>query len=198
MVLILVALAWPALAQTKLTPEEITSARNRDVFLQRNFTNFQSLNFKPATNSETVIQRLKVNQHMVGTFKGRRYTGFRFTVPEWIDGDFEWMYFHLTNEANKNRRVRASWFIVPEQGDMEKGFEDYVFKPLTAYPLLKERFPNSREAYRQTLSRDRLQPGRRYAIWFCYLDSSNVPDIAVALTIDSGRGHKEFGTLPLK
>jgi hypothetical protein len=182
--------------QTRMARAQDAASDQRDAFLQKNFTNFQSINFTPATNSETAIQRLKVNTHMV-TFKGRRYAGFRFTVPEWIDGYFEWAYFHLTNEQNKNRRVRAEWFILPEQGAM-KGFETYDFKPLTTYPLLKKRFPNSREAYRQTLKRERLKPGESYAIWFGYLDASNVPDIAVALTINSERGHDEFGTLPLR
>jgi len=183
-------------AQTRIARAQ-DAALDRDAFLQKNFTNFQSITFTPATNSETVIQRLKVNTHMV-TFKGRRYSGFQFTVPEWIDGDFEWAYFHLTNEQNKNRRVRAEWFILPEHGAMAKGFETYHLKPLTTYPLLKKRFPNSREAYRQTLQRERLKPGESYAIWFSYLDASNVPDIAVALTINSERGHQEFGMLPLK
>lgn len=139
-----------------------------------------------------------MNTHIVGTFKGRRYTGFRFTVPEWIDGDFEWMYFHLTNEQNKNRRVRARWFIVPERGEIERGFETYTFKPLNTCPQLQKRYPNSREAYHQFLQRDQLRPGQNYVIWFCYMDASAVPDIAVALTIKSERGRKEFGTLPLK
>ena len=184
-------------AQTRLTREQEAAFDQRSDFLQKSFASFQAITFQPATNSEAVIQRLKVSTHMI-TFKGRRYTGFRFTVPEWMDGDFEWMYFHLTNEQNKNRRVRAEWFIVPEEGPMAKGFEDYTFKPLTTYPLLKKRFPNSREAFRQTLSRGRLNPGKTYAIWFGYLDASSVPDIAVALTINSERGHSEFGTLPLK
>jgi hypothetical protein len=186
-----------ALAQAGIARAQDAASDPRDAFLQKNFTNFQSITFMPATNSETVIQRLKVNTHMV-TFKGRRYSGFQFVVPEWIDGDFEWMYFHLTNEQNKNRRVRAEWFILPEHGAMAKGFETYDLKPLTTYPLLKKRFPNSREAYRQTLKRERLKPGESYAIWFGYLDASNVPDIAVALTINSERGHKEFGTLSLQ
>jgi hypothetical protein len=184
-------------AKTRIARAQDAASDSRDAFLQKSFTNFQSITFMPATNSETVVQRLKVNTHMV-TFKGRRYSGFQFTVPEWIDGDFEWAYFHLTNEQNKNRRVRAEWFILPEQGAMAKGFETYDLKPLTTYPLLKKRFPNSREAYRQTLKRERLKPGASYAIWFGYLDASNVPDIAVALTINSERGHNEFGMLPLK
>ena len=186
-----------ALAEARAARDEEVFDNQRKNFLQSNFAGFQSITFQPATNSEAVIQRLKVSTHMV-TFQGRRYTGFRFTVPEWMDGDFEWMYFHLTNEQNKNRRVRAEWYIIPERGRMERGFDDFDFKPLTTYPLLKKRFPNSREACRQTLRRDRLNPGESYAIWFGYLDSSNVPDIAVALTINSERGHREFGTLPLK
>ena len=188
------ALARPFPAQPADTGTELTA---RQVFLQGSFQKFQSLTFKPATNDETIIQRLKVNEHMVGQFQGRRYTGFRFTVPEWINGDLEWMYFHLTNEANKNRRVRAMWFIAPEHGEMT-GFTDYRFSPLNAYPLLKQRFPNSREAYTQTLARGQLQPGQNYMIYFWYLDASAVPDIAVALTLRSERGHREFGALPLR
>jgi hypothetical protein len=184
-----------AVAPRKFTPKEEAEAAERRDFLQQHFAKFPVITFQPATNSESVIQRFRINNHIVGKIRLERYTAFRFTVPEWIDGDFEWMFISLT-KAETDRRQRVFWYIVPEQGDME-GFTGYDLKPLTDYPRLKERFPNSSEVWTQTLSRQSLQPGQSYAIWFSYSDVK-VPEVALAMTINSARGRKEFGTLPLK
>ena len=160
-------------AETKSTPppgytaKQWAEAIERRDFLQSHFTEFPVITFKPATNSEAVLQRFRINQYIVGKIKLERYTGFRFTVPEWIDGDFEWMFIYLT-KTDTDPRQRVYWGIVPERGEVEN-FRSYELKPLTDYPLLKERFPDSSEVFRQPLSHRSLQPGKSYAIWFSVL-----------------------------
>ncbi len=192
-----VATKTAAVSKTPLgyTAKQWAEAKERRDFLQNHFTQFPVITFKPATNSESVIQRFRINQYIVGKIKLERYTAFRFTVPEWIDGDFEWMFIYLT-KADTDPRQRVYWGIVPEEGEVEN-FRSYELKPLTDYPLLKQQFPNSSEVFQQPLSRSSLQPGKSYAIWFSYSDVK-VPEVALAMTINSERGHKEFGTLPLK
>lgn len=177
------------------TAKELAEAEQRRTFLQNHFAQFPVISFQPATNGEAVIQRFRINQYIVGKIKLERYTAFRFTVPEWIDGDFEWLFLYLT-KADTDPRQRVYWGIVPEQGDMEN-FRSYDLKALTDFPRLKERFPNSSEVFVQPLSRQSLVTGQTYAIWFSYSDVK-VPEVALAMTINSERGHMEFGKLPTR
>jgi hypothetical protein len=177
------------------TAQQLAEAEQRRTFLQNHFAQFPVLSFQPATNGEAAIQQFRINQYIVGKIKLERYTAFRFTVPEWIDGDFEWMFLYLT-KADTDPRQRVYWGIVPEQGDMEN-FRSYELKALSEFSNLKERFPNSSEVFIQPLSRKSLVPGQTYAIWFSYSDVK-VPEVALAMTVNSERGHKEFGILPTR
>jgi hypothetical protein len=169
----------------------------RNAFLQKNFTNFVPVKFLSPTNkTEAAFQRFKVNDHLIGEFEGRYYSGIRFTVPEWIDGDFQWMFMHLPRGAQKGKRVSFQWYILPERGEMI-GFADYTPGKLANYPELRKRFPSTTDAYAQTLKRDDLKPGQSYALWFGHRQAV-VPDIAFALTIKSEHGQKQFGAIPAR
>jgi hypothetical protein len=177
------------------TSEEKAMVARRDAFLRQNFTNFALVQFLPPTNeTETVLQRFKVNDHLIGEFEGVYWSGIRFTVPNWTDGDFEWMFLHDHNAAT--RRSDYQWYILPERGQM-RGFTNFTRMYLTNYAGLKARFPGSTRAHVQRLGRQEFKPAETYAIWWAHANRV-VADIVFGLTIDSERGHKEFGALPLK
>ena len=169
--------------------------QRRVKFLQKHFDVFAARDFQPAQNGQAVIQRLPVQGHTVD-FNDMHYCGFKFTVPEWLDGDFEWIYLLIKSEEQKNFFAKKSeWFIIPEHGESE-GFQYFRTDSVATYPQLKRQFPFTSNLLIQDLSMDRLQPGKTYAIWFAFQED-NVPDVAFAITIDSERGRKEFGALPL-
>lgn len=166
----------------------------RTAFLQKNFSTFTPVRFEPASNGLAAIQVLQVRSNRL-EFEGRFYSGFRFTVPDWVDGDFEWLHVLAKTEAQKDFGTHTmQWYIIPEQGQSE-GFEDFTHYAISSCPRLKERFPWTHVVFFQELSLDRLTPGRTYAIWFSYKEEDMV-NIAFSMTIDSVRGHKEFGELP--
>ncbi len=167
----------------------------RDEFLQANFSRFVPLPFQPATNSQTVIQYLHTKENLI-ELKGEYYCGFQFTIPEWFDGHCSWMYLLATTETNGDRKISGpSWYIIPKTGHMT-GFEFLNTRNVAQYPHLKERFPNTHDVTIQGLLKDRLAPGKTYAIWFSF-ETRELPDIAIAITIRSPRGEREFGKLPL-
>ena len=164
--------------------------------LQGSFTNFAPLNFQKSKSSYAPLQRLKMSRTLVGETGSRLYTGFRFTIPEWIDGDLEWMFFDAPTKAQaKLKGSHLAWYIVAEKGSVE-GFDQFFTGTMTNYPWLRAHYPYHRnKIFYQTLPQERLRPGESYAIWFS-VPSREVSDLVLALTIKSKRGHKEFGKLP--
>lgn len=182
-------------AQETGTGEEAYVER-RVAFFQQNFSKFVPLQFKKDTNSNAAIQILHVKENTF-VYDGTNYCGFKFTVPQWLDGDFMWAYLVAKTEANKDFNGHAlSWFIIPETG-RSKGFENFQGDLVANYPLLQARFPYTHHVTIQNLAMERLIPGKTYGIWFGYTDQDQ-PDIAFAMTITSERGAKEFGDLPLR
>src|SRR5258708_2776511 len=188
-------LAAPFLAagQDTATNDQAT-IQQRVQFLQRNFSKFVPAQFRKGTNSEAAIEVLKVKEKMF-EHQGTYYCGFKFTVPEWLDGDFEWMYLFAKTEANKDFKTRSkfSWYIIPETGRSE-GFEDYQIGGFSRYQKLKAQFPYTGTLVTQVLDKGRLKPGSTFAIWFGFKEQ-DLPDIAFAMTINSERGLKDFGAL---
>src|SRR5690349_1930268 len=115
--------ALAALRQETVTnPDEQTEQRIE--FLQHNFSKFVPLQFRMDTNSEAAIQILPVKTNRL-EYEGFYYCGFKFTVPEWLDGDFKWMYLLAKTETNKNFGTKTlSWYIIPETG-RSKGFQNF-------------------------------------------------------------------------
>src|SRR5678815_333291 len=87
---LLLSPAFSAFSEPEDSSERL-AAENRVVFFQKNFSKFAPVKFLPATNSEAVIQVLDVQKYMF-KYEGSNYCGFRFTIPEWLDGDFNWMF----------------------------------------------------------------------------------------------------------
>jgi len=171
-------------------------AEERYEFLQKHFSKFVPVQFQKETNGDAVIQQLHVRENMF-EYNGEYYTGFKFTVPQWLDGDFEWMHVLAKTATEKDfRSGTMTWYILPESGKSE-GFDDFSHESLANYPQLQNHFLYTKGFYRQSLDENRLMPGKTYAIWFGFKES-NMPDIAFAMTIDSIRGANECGILPLR
>jgi len=173
-----------------------TADDERLEFLQKNFPNFVPVQFQKGANGEAVIQYLHFNENKF-VYLGKYYCGFKFAVPSWLDGDFEWLYILAKTEANKDFSTGTlQWYIIPENGHSE-GFENFDQPRLANYPQLQRQFPYTHVLTTQDLAAKRLKPGKTYAIWFA-LQEKDPPDIAFAMTINSKRGTNEFGALPLR
>ena len=106
------------------------------------------------------------------------------------------MYLLAKTQSEKDFSAKGmSWSIIPQHGAMN-GFEDYDSLKVQDYPQLARRFPYTSKVTVQELSRRRLRGGHEYAIWISFQEK-NPPDIAFALTIQSERGSKQLGVLPL-
>ena len=191
-----VGFCFSAASQDTAKNDQATDKRVE--FFQQHFAKFVPVQFRKAKNSDAEIQLLHVKESMF-EYEGAYYCGFKFTVPEWLDGDFGWMWLLAKTEANKDFATTPgtfSWYIIPATGRSE-GFASFQHLEVSEYAKLKERFPHSAMVTAQTLDKDRLKPGKTYGIWFGFKDK-NLPDIAVSMTIRSERGEKEFGVLPLR
>jgi hypothetical protein len=189
------AAAPPRSEPAPIEPPVDQEMEKRNQFLQENFSKFVPLPFRPATNSQTVVQYLRARDNLF-EYQGEYYCGFQFTTPDWFDGNFSWMFLLAVTEADGHRMISGpSWYIVPKTGHMT-GFEFFNTRKVAQYPHLKERFPNTQDVTIQGLLKNRLEPGKTYAIWFSF-ETRELPDIAIAITVRSPRGESEFGMLPL-
>src|SRR5687767_7129664 len=129
---------------SSVSGQDTAKEKQRDEFLRQNFTNFALVKFLQPTNGiETVLQRIGITEHSIGEFAGERYLGIRFTVPEWMDGDFQWMFLHDLKPGVP--QVNYQWHIVVKEGEV-RGFTNFVRRYLINYPVLQARFPNTPRA----------------------------------------------------
>ena len=171
-------------------------ADHRSQFLQKNFSKFVRVQFQKGDTTVAVIQNLRTKDNSF-EYAGFYYCGFQFTVPEWLDGDFQWMWLLAKSKQQKDFFAHNNaWYIIPQRGS-SKGFDNFSTKPVAEYPRLKQQFPYTVNLMTQNLDKNRLEPGRTYGIWFRFQEQ-DVPDIAFSMTISSDRGAKEFGLLPLR
>ena len=197
------AIPRPVMAQSApatpppLDPEN-DEVRELREFLQKNFEKLTPAQFTKDDQGLAKFLRVPVKECRF-EYRGEFYSGFRFTAPDWLDGDFNWMHILAKTEAQKNFSTKGTkgsfgWCILPKSGRMN-GFRGYKTITLADAPDLRARFPYTNLGFTQGLPKDSLEPGREYAIWFAYADS-DLPDIAFAMTIDSLRGRVEYGPLP--
>ena len=176
------------------SPDPGAAAGERYEFLQRNFGRFVPVEFKKSSNGDAVVQRLSVRGHLM-EHAGEYYCGFRFTFPTWLDGDFEWMYALAKTESEKDFTSAITFGLVQENGPWAEP-ESLRRDNLHNYRELRQQFPYSYSLNLEDFSKDQLQPGKTYCVWFA-LPEKNHPDIAFAMTIHSERGTNEIGVLPL-
>src|ERR1051325_11131236 len=102
-----VAIAWScavfsfsAVGQDSATNEPDV-AEKRVEFFQQNFSKFVPVHFQKDTNADAVMQFLPVSTNLF-EYGGAYYCGFRCTVPQWLDGDFEWLYLLAKTGTNQD------------------------------------------------------------------------------------------------
>lgn len=168
-------------------------------FIQQQLTNFPALSFlKPTNGNEAVFQQVKAGLHVVGPFRGKYYSGMRFTVPAWMDGDLEFALVHLYRSPQELRqRPGYSWGVAPEEGQFYGlGEVDRVI--LKDLPETQARYPFTEKAYTAGAKLRHFTPGKTYVLWQAHYWNGNegvLPDLAVAITIVSERGRREFGEI---
>jgi TolB-like protein len=177
-----------------LEPEENAEREQRE-FLQKNFSKFAPVEFAKEGPETAKFQRVLVKESTFD-YMGYHFCGFRFTTPEWLDGDLRWMHILAKTEEQKDFSTRTRWNIIPKSGRM-RGFSSYSWFSVADHLKLKERFPYTQKGFLQSLPVADLQPDQEYAIWFAHKED-NVPDIAYSLTISSRLGYGHFGMLPLQ
>lgn len=164
-------------------------------FLQRNFSKFVPVQFQRGANGEALFQRLPVKENLMA-IDGKFYVGFRFVFPAWADGNFRWLHVLAKTEQQKDfSSANFAWGIIAETGKIA-GFRTFQKDVVVRYPDLKRQFPHTKSFFRQEMELDRLEPGKTYGILFSF-EEKDMVDIAFAMTIDSERGAREFGALPL-
>jgi hypothetical protein len=176
-------------------PPRIVQVPPHTAFVQQNWTNFPMVLFLPPTNkTETAFQIFRANDHVIGEFEGNHYYGVRFTLPKWMDGDLEFAFVHMYRSPRELRQRPAySWHVTAERGlDPTLDNTDRVF--FQDLPETQARFPYTEKGYTGSVKREFLRPGQTYVFWWSSTKPV-VPDMALAFSIISERGRKEFGEI---
>jgi hypothetical protein len=171
-------------------------------FLVRSQRHFPVMRFVPPEQGrEAAFQRLDVSQHIVGTFDGRQYTGIQFTLPDWLDGDLEYAFVHwYRSQGELRRRPGYSWDVMCAAAKRQPALNNVERVPFGGLPEMQARFPFSEKGYLGGIKRDQLVPGETYFLWWAHEWGKGraegvPPDMAIALTIKSERGLREFGEI---
>src|SRR4029077_20310941 len=132
----------PAVTRTAPLSGQQTTNERRCALLQKNFDKFVPVHFEKDADCVAAIHHLRVRENTFES-EGRYYCGFKFTVPTWRDGDFEWMYVFARTEAERDLATRTSWGIIPQSGT-SSGFEHFMRNGVAQYPRLQRQFPNAK------------------------------------------------------
>lgn len=165
-------------------------------FLRSDFSKFVPVQFKKGPDGNAELQRLPVQENMFFSSDQSIYFGIKFTLPQWCDGDFQWMYALAKTRQNAPFSSRDPEGFIAEDGGDNISFDPMLVDDVNNYPHLHEIMPYSHSLQIQTIGRESLEPGKSYAIWF-NTRRGDYPDILFAMTINSKRGLNDYGTLPL-
>jgi hypothetical protein len=171
-------------------------------FIVRSQKHFPGMGFVPPEQGrETAFQHLNVSQNIVGTFDGRQYTGIQFTLPDWIDGDLEYAFVHLYHSQGElKRRPGYSWGVMSAAAREHPELNNVERVPFGGLPGMRARFPFTEKGYLGGIKRNQLVPGETYFLWWAHewgqgRPEGVPPDMAVAFSIKSERGRREFGEI---
>jgi hypothetical protein len=171
-------------------------------FMVRSQEHFPVMRFVPPEQGrETAFQRFNVSQNIVGTFDGRQYTGIQLTLPDWIDGPLDYAFVHLyRSQGELKRRPGYSWGLRCAAAREHPELNNVERVPFGGLPGMQARFPFTEKGYLGGIRRDQLVPGETYFLWWAHewgegRPQGVPPDMAVALTIKSERGRREFGEI---
>lgn len=152
----------------------------RDQQLQKSFSQFPLLTPAIDTNGQPAFQILALENSV--EFAGKKYYGFRFTVPSRKSHEDFVMAF-------VQPEMIASWYVLPQSGNME-GFQDYFYRPKNVFPSADALLPlNGRRLILQSLSGNNLENNKTYLIWFTFNQKSPAR-MSVAFTFTNLKNDK--------
>jgi hypothetical protein len=193
-----------------ISTNEAVEIQKQTVFLQQNFNKFAPYQFKKTTDAcppftsvtlrETftniyysAVQFLPVKPNLF-EHEGNYYCGFQFTMPEWLDGDFDMLFLLAKTEQNKDVIPdQFCWFCIPKSGPLLADVSNR--RPIFRFLRLRNQFPYTKHVIHVMIGKEEFKPGQTYAFGFRY-NQTNAPDIAFSMSIQSHRGYNEFGCTP--
>jgi len=163
-------------------------------FLADSRDQFKEVELRRGTPPFSVIHDLAPATKPV-EFEGKFFTGFRFMMPEWLDGPLVWLFTIPGPEAEVDRaKPGYRWFLVPEEGSAKITIQGSRYYNKT-FPKFRELFPGCESFTQQFIYQEGLVPGKRHLMWFSF-PTREIPPIRFALTVWSPRGQAELGMLP--
>ncbi len=170
--------------------DEAIAIEKRNKVLHDNFSKFRFVKFE-MSNGVARLHRLDMKANRFD-YDGLHYTGFKFTVPQWADGNFEWFFLLAKTERQKDFTAdKFLWYIIPERGNCE-GFTHFTRMAVSSYSNMQVMFPYTKVIIEQALPTGTLKAGETYGIWFAH-NQDDFPDIAFSIWFDSKRGLQECG-----
>lgn len=125
---------------------------------------------------------------------GFHYHAFRFTAPEWLNGNMAWMF--VLPDAPDTAAEGFSWAIAPVKGG-ESIQPPYQEAPVRAIEGLPTLFPKANQLTVQALPHASLKAGADYLVWY-RAKNARLPRMAAAFTVMSDKGRMEWGNLPVR
>ena len=175
-----------ALASIRLAAEEPADT------LQRHLERFPRVTLGKDERHQARVALLDPPQAPLA-IDGSYYHGFRLTVPDWIDASLVLMLVTPQPFVFKEGEFTSS--IIPVEGGADFPVTLSSF-PIRPFEHLATRFPSAGNFFQQEIASESLVPGKEYLI--CYrFTKPNIPKVAVALTVNSARGARELGRLPI-
>ena len=174
----------------KVIVDDIEAITNRDEFLTYLYDRVPMVSFGKDKDGRAKLHIIEVKKNEV-KWQGNYYVGFRFRMPEWLDGDFKW--FHVFDKTEERKDAFYNYrYNIRQRNRNRPRFIKFQTVNVAAFRDLKDRFPHTNRFVRQSLGRSHFKPGEDYMIWISYPDEE-MSNIAFSIGIDSPRGLKECG-----
>lgn len=174
----------------KVILEEVNEITDREEFMKYLYDRLPVLPFEKGKDGRAKLHIIDVKKSEI-KWKGENYVGFRFKMPEWLDGDFKWFHVFDKTEDRKDAFFNYSYNI--RKRDVNRPlFRKFQTVNVAAFRDLKARFPHTNRFLRQSLERSHFTPGEEYMIWIRY-PYEDMINFALSIGIDSPRGLKEYG-----
>lgn len=176
-----------------LAPEE----HKRIHFLQKNFDKLVPVTFQKPNGKFAVIQRFNPRENRV-QHEGMYYSGISFTAPKGMGRDslFVFMWLFDKGSAQKNPAPKDfHCYLIPRKRWLQLSKPALYEHPISKYKEVERQFPHTETFSTHYWHDPFLFPEETYSIWFAYKEP-DLPDMAVAMTVENYSGNNEFGFIP--
>ncbi len=171
-------------ATLDLVMDDVEAINGREEFIKYLYDRVPVFPFAKGKDGRAKLHSIAMKKNEI-KWKGEYYAGFRFKMPEWLDGDFKW--FHVLDKSEDRKDAFFNFPFNIRRRDVNSPlFRKFETMNVAAFRDLKARFPYSNRFLRQSLERSRVTPGQEYMIWIRYHDEDMV-NLALSTDIDSPR-----------